>query len=748
MNRRRLRIGCLLLVFAGSSAFAGAARGAGDDWSQQCGTGFRIPARPAPDPVEPGGGPGAIDLSADEGEFIEDGVSTFTGNVRIRRGSQQLRSDELTYDGGTLEAGGKVGFWDEGIYVASERARAEAGTDVVTLESGLSYMLDDVHGHGGAHRLTRFGNARTTVDGATYTTCNPGDADWRVTARNVEFDHVEDTGTARDVWLEFMGQRVFYMPWLSFPLSDRRKSGFLVPTYGMGGSRWVALTIHYYFNLAPNRDATLTTRVMSERGVQALGEFRFLSRTYGAGRFEAHYLPSDAEFGDDRAAFDFAHRHRWSSRWSTDARFEWASDAEYFGDLGAGLAQSSRTHLPRRFDARYDGDGWRARFRLRDHLTLDRTILPQDRPYASLPQILVRTKLPERNRALNFGARAELTYFDQRGRTTGARMDLQPSVTWPFRTSGTFVVPKAALHFTRYALDRTGTEASMKNDPSRLVPSFSLDSGVFLERPATFHGRSLTHTIEPRLYYLYVPFRSQDDLPIFDTGRFSFNFAQLFREDRFSGRDRIGDANQVALALTSRILDERGGELARASVGQIRYFRDRKVALDDTDAAETARSSDVVAGVEARPSRKWRVRASLRYDTGADRTARNTFGVRYRPDERRVLNAAYRLVDDVDQAEVSFAWPIGARWRTVGRWNFAFNEERNKTLEAFGGLEYESCCWGLRVVARRFLLGNSGGGDGYSNGIFLQLELKGLTGVGHRADAFLERSIPGYENEF
>ena len=725
----------------------GAARGAGGDWSQQCGAGFRIPARPVPDPVESGGDPGAIDLSADEGELIEGGVSTFTGNVRIRRGTQQFRSEELTYDGEALEAGGTVGFWDEGIYVTGERARAEAATDVVTLESELSYMLEDVHGHGEAHRLTRFGNAHTTVEGATYTTCNPGDADWRITARNIEFDHVEDTGTARDLWLEFMGQRVFYMPWVSFPLSDRRKSGFLVPTYGMGGSRGIELTTPYYFNLAPNRDATLTTRVMSERGVQALGEFRFLSRTYGAGRFEAQYLPSDAEFGDDRAAFDLAHRQRWSSRWSTDTRFEWASDAEYFGDLGAGLAQSSRTHLPRRIDARYHGDGWRARFRFRDYLTLDRTVLPQNRPYASLPQVLVRTRLPERNRTLNFSARAELTYFEQRGRTTGVRMDLQPSVTWPFRSSGTFVVPRATLHFTRYALDRTEAEASMKSDPSRLIPSFSLDSGIFLERPVTFHGRSLIHTIEPRLYYLYVPFRSQDDLPIFDTGHFSFNFAQLFREDRFSGRDRIGDANQVTLALTSRILDERGGELVRASVGQIRYFRDRKVALDATDAPETAHDSDVVAGIEARLARKWRARASLQYDTDAGRTARNAISVRYQPDERRVLNAAYRLVDNVDQAELSFAWPIGARWRTVGRWNFAFNEEENKTLEAFGGLEYESCCWGFRTVVRRFL-GNSGGRDSYSNGIFLQFELKGLTGVGHKADAFLERRIPGYENEF
>ena len=330
-------------------------------------------------------------------------------------------------------------------------------------------------------------------------------------------------------------------------------------------------------------------------------------------------------------------------------------------------------------------------------------------------------------------------------------MDLRPSVAWPLRTSSAFVVPKVALHFTQYALDRAEDDAYMEDAPSRWTPSFSLDGGVFLERPLTLRGRSLTHTIEPRLYYLHVPFRRQDDLPVFDTSRFSFNFAQLFREDRFSGRDRLGDADQVALALTSRLLDDRGGELARASVGQIRYFRDRRVTLDATEGPETARSSDVVAEVEARLARRWRVRTGFQYDAGTGRTARNTFSVRYRPDERRVVNATYRRVRDagpeeaVEQADLSFAWPIGRDWRAVGRWNFALNEEENRTLEAFGGLEYESCCWGIRLVARRFLSGSS---DSYSNGIFLQLELKGLTGVGHDADAFLERSIPGYEDEF
>ena len=744
----------LLLALAATALLAGAAA-ADDEWLQ-CGPGFQVPQRPPSEAAGSGADPETIHLSADRAELVEGG-SRLTGNAVAEQGTRQLRSDEIVYDQSeeVIKARGNVRFWDEGVFIAGDHARAEIERDVITVEPAATFMLEDRHGHGDAAVLTRFGDERTTADDATYTTCNPGDADWRVTASHVEFDHVEEFGTARNMWVEFKGQRVFYTPWMSFPLSDRRKSGFLPPTYGVSGSRGVELTTPYYFNLAPNYDATLTARTMSDRGVQAQGELRLLSRAYGSARLAAEHLPSDSKYDDDnRTAFDLSHRHRWSSRWSTDARLEWVSDPEYLGDLGSSLSQSSRTHLPRRFDARYGGDGWSALMRFQDFQTVDRA---SGRPYAELPRIFLRTNLPEKNRAPNVGATAELTYFEHRSRTTGTRVDVQPSFTYPLRTAGTFVTPKASLHFTGYDLNRTVAEASRDDDPSRLVPSFSLDSGLFFERPVTLSGKSLTHTIEPRLYYLRVPFERQDDLPKFDAGRPSFSFAQLFRENRFSGGDRIGDANQVTVSLTSRLLDERGGELARASIGQIRHFRDRKVTLDEDDEPETTRASDLVAEVETRPAREWRLRAGIQYDTGTDRTEKNALNLRYQPDRRSVVNVGYRLVRDVDpsrtieQADLSFAWPLGANLRTVGRWSLALNEDENRTLEAFGGLEYESCCWGIRVVARRFLSGRSGqdgSRDDYSNGLFLQLELKGLTGTGRRTEELLTRGIPGYENEF
>ena len=745
----------ILLALVVTAGYSSAARSA-DEWAL-CGTGAPVPPRPSVEADE--GDPEAVHLSAREADTSEDGVPRLRGDVRVVHGTRQLQSDELVYTESDeiMDARGNVRFWDEGVFIMGDGARLDRARNTLTMKSVSRYVLENEHGHGSAAEITSQGDEHVTAHDPTYTTCDPDSADWRILADRVEFDRVEDTATAHDTWLEFMGHRVFYLPWISFPTSDRRKSGFISPTFGVDDSTGVDVTTPYYFNLAPNYDATLSARTMSERGVQAQGEFRFLSRSFGAGRTAAEYLPFDAEHDDHRAAFNLEHRHRWTKRWSTDTHFEWISDAEYFEDLGAGLSQTSRTHLPRRFDASYRGDGWSALVRFEDFLTVDRTILKEDRPYASLPRIGVRTDHPERDRMLNFGATTELTYFERESSTTGVRAHLQPSLTYPLRSRGAFLVPKAALHLTGYDLDRSGAGAMASEDgsPSRLLSSFSLDGGAFLERPFSLRDRTLTHTIEPRLFYLLVPFERQDDIPNFDSSLSSYSFAHLFRENRFNGMDRIGDANQVTFALTSRVLDEGGEELVSAGVGQIHYFRDRRVTLEPGHEPETAGTSDIVAEFEVRPAREWRLRGALQYDTGADRTEKNALSLQYQPDRRRVVNAAYRLVRDADpvkdieQADLSFAWPLGVSWRGVGRWRYAFSEERDRTLEAFGGVEYESCCWGFRVVGRRFLSRGDGGNDGrYSDGIFVQFELKGLTGGGASTDAFLARSIPGYENEF
>ena len=743
----------LPIAFAAPILFAGTATGANDEWSR-CGPGFQIPERPAQEAAESGADPETIHLSADDVEVGEEGLSRFTGDVAVDQGTRQLRSEEIVYNPSenVIEASGGVRFWDDGLYVTGESARAEVERNSITFGPSATFMLEKEHGHGEASEISRPGADRLSASDVSYTTCNPGETDWRITASRVEIDRVEDVGEAREMWLEFKGQRVMYLPWISFPLSSQRKSGFLAPAFGVSGFTGTEVTIPYYFNLAPNYDATIAARRMSSRGIQAQGEFRFLSDTYGRGRIAASHIPHDSRFDDKRTATDFVHGHWWSDRWSTDTQFEWVSDTAYYEDMATSLSQSSRTHLTRRFDAYYRGDGWDTLLRLQDFTILDRTT---DRPYARVPQILVETHLPERNGALNFDMTAEFAHFERESRTTGTRFDLRPSFTFPLHTAGAFVTPKATLHMTTYDLNRTNAEAALNDSPSRALPSLSLDGGLFLERPVPLFGKSLVHTLEPRFYYLLVPYDRQNELPRFDTGLTSFSFAQLFRENRYSGGDRIGDANQLTIALTSRLLDDGGGELARASIGQIRHFRDRRVTLGE-DEPETADASDLVTEIEARPARDWRLRAGLQYDTDASRTEKSTLAARYQPDRRSVINAAYRLVRNVnssrtiEQADLSLAWPLGANWRTVGRWSFALNEDSHRTLEAFAGLEYDSCCWGFGIVARRFRHGGTGiaGEDRYSNGLFVQIGLKGLTGARNSTEALLTRAIPGYENEF
>ena len=463
---------------------AGNALGADDKWAL-CGAGPQVPARPDPEAAETDTRPGAIHLSADRADVSEEGISKLIGNVVAAKGSRQLRSDEITYtpDVEVIDARGNVRLWDEGVFVSGDTARAELETDVTSIGGATTYVLEDLHAHGRAAEISTVANERLTASDVTYTTCDPDDPDWSVTARHVEFDRTEDVGTVRSGWLEFRGQRVLYTPWVSFPLSGRRKSGLLPPTWGVDGSNGVGVTTPYYFNLAPNYDATLAAQAMSERGVQTEGEFRFLHRSYGTGRATARYLPHDRVLDDYRAAFDLAHRHRWSKRLSTNGRFEWISDSEYYEDFGANLSQSSQTHLPRRIDADYRGDGWTTRVRFEHYLTIDRTIPPASRPYARVPQILFRTFGAERNREINFGTNAEITYFENDARTSGGRADLRASVSYPMRAAGAFLVSKATLDVTKYALVPATGAALTDDAPLRALPILSVDSGMFLERP-------------------------------------------------------------------------------------------------------------------------------------------------------------------------------------------------------------------------------------------------------------------------
>ncbi len=682
-------------------------------------------------------------LEADNAENT-DGVSTLSGRALAIKGDRRLQADRLRYveSERTLDATGNVKFLDEGLFVSGDKAKSRFDIDRADFENA-DFALSSIQGQGHAAKVEIESEGRLEAQQVDYTTCDPANPEWRMRANRVELDRNDETGTARGVRLELFDIPVLYLPYLQFPLGDRRRSGFLTPDIGSSSGRGLDIRIPYYLDLAPNYDATVAMRAMSRRGIQAQGEFRFLGENFGSGRITAHYLPQDREYEEDRSLFDLEHRHRWQERWSSELRFAYVSDNDYFEDLGSVLSHSHRGAIERYFDLRYRGDFWSARTRVHDYRTLE-SLAPEDRPYARLPQVLLQTESFERNRRLNIEAQAEFVRFERSTGITGSRTDLQPALSWPFRNAWGFVVPKATLHVTRYSLDRDAADRE-KSDPTRTIPAFSLDSGLFFERPMAIGGGGMTHTIEPRFHYLHVPYRNQDDLPIFDTALADFRFSRLFRGNRFSGRDRIGDADQLTLALTSRLLDSEGRENLRLSAGQIRYFRDRRVHLPQTSQASEAleeHASDLIAEVIAQSPSSWQLRAGVRYDPHRDRALRSSLAAHYRPDPRRIANAAWHFArGEHEQIDLSFAWPLDEKWRAMGRWNYSLDHRTE--IESFGGLEYASCCLAFRTLARRFLIGDH---DDHSTGIFFQLELKGLGGAGHGADDFFERNIPGYED--
>jgi LPS-assembly protein len=455
-------------------------------------------------------------------------------------------------------------------------------------------------------------------------------------------------------------------------------------------------------------------------------------------------LPSDNRLDDeDRWLVQFRHNQLFdANRGRIDVDFNNVSDKQYLEDFGNSLSVTSTRFLNRYANVTYARDWWLVRGRVNSYQSVDRTLPGSSRPYDYLPQIFYMTTFAQPLPHVNFQVYGETTYFDRAESVTGGRFNLRPFVSFPFETPGSFFTPRIALDQTWYALD--GNEFG-GDSLTRTVPNFSIDSGLFLERSLALGEESFIHTIEPRVYYLYRPDIGQDDIPVFDSSEYDFSFGQLFRDNRYSSIDRLGDQNSVTLALTSRLLDsESGRERFRASVGQIYYFDDREVVLPD-QSNFTDPVSEFVADAWAQVTPAWAVGGALQWDPNEDLTQRSAMRLRYRPGGNKLLNLDYRFrrPANVEQTDLSFRWPLNPNWALLGRWNYSLPD--SQTLEAFAGLEYEACCWGIRLVGRRYISTSEGK---YDNGFFMQIELKGLGGLGRGTSSYLKKNIPGYTNDF
>lgn len=748
---------CLLILLMGMG-FTSPSRAEDPDvdsnWRFCPGT-LDIPARPLiSEPLESED----IHLTADEADLREGGVSTLSGNVEITKGEQQIRADNVQYDQNqdTADFHGNVDYWDEALFLRSDTAHLELNEGTGTFTNS-QYRIKDNRGRGQAGELALDIGNTTDLKDVNYSTCEPEDNFWKLSADEIHLDHVAEWGKAKNVVLRIKDVPVFYSPYMSFPLSDKRKTGFLTPSVGSTNKNGFEARTPFYWNIAPNMDATITPRVLANSGLMVMGEYRYLLRR-GYGELNMEYLPSDNEFDDkDRNLFGFKHEQSYGKTGELFLTYNRVSDKEYFEDFGTNISLTSTRFLERRAETSYVGSWWEASALVQSYQTVDRSIDIRSRPYRRLPQVKFNTRLPERNKRFNFGFESEFVYFDRSNEDffvnddSAYRLDLYPSVRFPVRGLAGFVEPKVGVHYTQYSIEDPLT---FKPSPSRILPVVSLNSGIFLERDTKIFGRDYLHTLEPQLYYLYIPEDKQDNLPVFDTGFSDFSFDTLFRENRFSGIDRLGDTNQITLALTSRFInDQTGEEKGYFKLGQIYYLKDRDVTLPNGQRLDES-SSPIVAELDTQIIKNWNIHSEYQWNPDSKRTEKLIAQIQYDPGDGRLLNMAYRVrrdreqlsavnFRDVEQSDISFRWPINPKWNVVGRWNYAIPE--NRTIEIFGGIEYEDCCWGMRTVARRFLTDISGE---FETGIFLQLELKGLAGVGKKTSEFLKRNIPGYEREF
>ncbi len=667
------------------------------------------------------------------------------GKVELRTRRQTVLADWLHYDIETEE------FWGKGNvllrrgvdWITGPEAKFKRGDETGFFTSPVFHIGENAS-RGDAREIIFAGTDKYEIKDMRYTTCVAGNDDWYLTSAEVDLDRSRLVGTARNATVLFKDVPILYTPYLDFPLSNERKSGFLTPVFGSTTRRGLEMSLPYYFNLAPNYDATLTPRLMTRRGLQVNGQFRYLTPEM-TGEADAEILP-DRITGTNRYGLAWKHSQNFAFApgLGAYANVQKVSDNTYFADLSDRLTITSQTNLPREVGLVYNRGPLSLLTRVQTFQTLQDPNQPITPPYFREPQVLL-TMSPVEWHGLDFAANGEFVRFHQPALVSGERMLLYPTVSWTRQGNAWFFTARTGLHFTHYELDDPAAPEVPHID--RTLPITSIDSGLIFERDANFFGKAFTQTLEPRAYYVYIPFRRQDQIPAFDTAIDDFNFSQLFTENRYLGNDRIGDANQLTLAAVSRLLDPTTGEeRMRFGIGQRYYLQSQRVTL--TEPPRSANASDLLLAGEGRLSDAWSAASALEYNLNHPSTERFDIGVRYQPGLGRVLNASYRYIREqldptgvasqLKQVDLSGQWPFLDKWSLIARWNYSLVDA--KTLEGVVGLEYNGGCWAFRIVGQRLTTTT----QQTSTSVFAQFELNGLARLGTNPIDVLKRSVPGY----
>jgi len=715
----------------------------------------------------PGGNPDdqPTAIQADEIEAGEGSKISLRGNAQVVQGNRGVYADNIEYDQETYQAAASgnvkfytsngdeiqadsmnievdtfigdaeqvkikivdtnpeylsrrsLGFVEDYSVFAPFRNRVDLGKQKKTKEEKEKEKVYYQRARAAGESIQFEGKDFQVLQNAVMTTCADGNEDVTLSAKRIELDHASGIGTASNMVVRLKNVPIFYFPTVSFPINDERKTGFLFPAIGNDNTSGFILEVPYYINIAPQVDATVTPRILAKRGVQLYTELRYIAKDT-QGSIKAEYLPSDDEFLDeDRYAFGFDHQQTFANDWRAVVDLQEVSDSEYLRDFANSVDIVASSYVPQRARVSRNGEYINFNARVQSVESVNSEIDESNLPYDILPSVNLNLK-PQKLGVFKGGILTNFTQYDadDSTRVKGSRTRLNPYISAPLKKIYGYIEPRVSLYSISYSLDNTESDTS----PSDAIPAYSVDSGLTFERLFESDGTPYFQTLEPRLFYLNVPLKTeQNDFPIFDTGEnVPSSFGQFFRENRFFGGDRVGDTEQVSLGLTSRIVnDDDGSQRMKLSLGQIYYLEDRIISLnsaedesdtentsDFLDERDTENTSDLIAELTANFTQDWSLTAFTLWDNELDDFGVARVSADYNNSLRRNATIAYSEVNGgSEQFDLDFETPLGPRWQLDVQ--SAYSIEDSDLRAGAIGISYDGCCWAVRATAQRYLDG-------------------------------------------
>ncbi|UJF25391.1 LPS assembly protein LptD [Suttonella sp. R2A3] len=683
-----------------------------------------------------------VNIEADTSSGNYDQVQ-FAGDVALRQGDKHLFAPKLDYDGATsmVFTEDKTTFGSPEAAMIGTSAQYDLTNEVITVDQAQYYLRGSAINSLGEAKEVRINRATNIneFDEVSWTTCERTDPMWSLKANSLTIDKNINRATAWHSTLQIKGTPIFYLPYFSFPTDDQRATGLLAPSLNTSEDRGIELQIPFYWNIAPNQDATFTLRPMTKRGVMLDAEYRFLTERQ-QGKLYGSYLPNDRDAdGENRWAIKGNYQYRFNPDWVLNAQYQDVSDLEYIHHFDNDLSIYDDWYLERyaRVDGRTDWGRWM--WRSQDYERVSNRVSASSIPYSRLPQITYTNSWRDDNWRYTLDAELVRFYKDKLG---GAwRGTIDGSVAYRWDAIYGYLEPKLSLNARHYNFSGRHDSLHDEKATSFVLPTFSLDGKLIFERNLSLFGEGWVQTLEPRLFYLYTPYQDQSEVPNFDSANRSLSWGWLFARNRFTGGDRIGDNHQLTTALTTRFLsDEDGQEKLRLSVGQVQYFRDRRVPLTGNNLDDRGRSDLVSEGVY-QIDRHWRLRGQSFWNIDKHSNQRSVLDLSYNLDADRFFGLSHRYKrDDYDQISLYGVWRFDPQWRAFLRQDYSLRHDQS--FNTLLGIEYNDCCWAWRLLGQRYR--DEPDSKEARNALYLEFVLKGLGNMGNRSGALLRDEINGF----